>query len=150
MITFDLAGSISLGGQLPTVTGKLIIDGTESQIVIADAPANASDARGGGALTNTGALTIRGLTFSGNRSAYSGAAINNFGELVVVRSTFDHNFAFELGGAIYNDKALVIHETTFDQNRTSRQVVAGQALRAGGRDRQRWGHGHLVEHVLEQ
>jgi CSLREA domain-containing protein len=133
-ITFDVAGTISLGDELPDVTGPLSIDGTGSAIVIADAPADTSDVRGGGALTNTDALTLRGLTFSNNRSAYSGGAVNNFGELVVERSTFDHNFAFELGGAIYSTNALVVLDTTFDHNATSRQVVAGHASAGGAID----------------
>ena len=56
----------------------------------------------GGAILNSGNLTVKGSTFTGNYANGVGGAIFNQGKLAVTESTFNHNSALT-GGAIFND-----------------------------------------------
>ncbi len=64
--------------------------------------ANSAGGGGGGAIRNNGTLTITNSTFSGNSAALGGGGILNFGTLTVVGSTFSANTA-NYGGGILND-----------------------------------------------
>src|SRR5262249_13195082 len=63
-----------------------------------------SDSGGGGAIYNSGTLTVIGSAFAGNDAVYgSGGAIDNAGTATVSDSTFLQNFTGVSGGAIFND-----------------------------------------------
>lgn len=108
---------------------------TIKNIVLKNGYAEEDHSSGGGAILNTGKLTICDSTFTGNTvrdsgKAYpdfeyvaycesGGGAIYNDGELTVIRSTFNNN-SVEVysGGAINNgrDAMLTIQDSTFTAN----------------------------------
>jgi len=59
-------------------------------------------ANGGGAIVNFGSLSVIGGSFSGNTASNGGGAIVNFGSLSVIGGSFSGNSASNSGGAIYN------------------------------------------------
>ncbi|HYJ05518.1 MAG TPA: choice-of-anchor Q domain-containing protein [Chthoniobacterales bacterium] len=68
----------------------------------------------GGAIRNTGTLTVRNCTFSGN-AARSGGAIWTGSALAVMGCTFISNSA-DTGGAIYHSNTLEVTNSTFSDN----------------------------------
>lgn len=80
----------------------------------------------GGAIYNTGELTIRDSTLSNNMAdrasanvaKSAGGAIYNEGELSIVDSTLSNNTSKMEGGAISNDGNLNIINSTFSDNET--------------------------------
>ncbi len=70
----------------------------------------------GGAIANTGELSITNSSFSHNSAEYVGGAIYNDGELSISDSTFSHNSADIFGGAIYNTGELSISDSAFSRN----------------------------------
>ncbi len=69
----------------------------------------------GGAIYNTGTLTVNGGLFSNNTAVMEGGAIYNEGTLSVNGSTFSNNDA-EYGGVIFNTGSLVVSGSTFSNN----------------------------------
>ncbi len=71
----------------------------------------------GGAVYNSGELTIMGSTFSENEARGPGGAVyNSSGELTIIGSTFSENEGWN-GGVIYNDDGdLDIGESAFSEN----------------------------------
>ncbi|HUD84450.1 MAG TPA: LamG-like jellyroll fold domain-containing protein, partial [Candidatus Saccharimonadales bacterium] len=70
----------------------------------------------GGAISNSGVLTISNVTFAGNTAELAGGAIYNSGSMSITGATFTTNSAFgegprgdanEMGGAIYNTNGTV-------------------------------------------
>lgn len=82
----------------------------------------------GGAILNSGTLTLNGVNFNGNSAASLGGAINNDGTANIVGSTFTSNSAGE-GGAIQNVGTLNISTSTFSNNASN---FNGGALRLFG------------------
>jgi hypothetical protein len=76
-----------------------------AQLVLQDASlenGENTDNPGGGAITNSGSLTLDGSTFSNNvASNYGGGAVSNFGILAVNNCSFSANSG-PTGGAIYS------------------------------------------------
>ena len=70
----------------------------------------------GGAIYNDGELSISDSSFSDNLADEDGGAIYSLGELSISDSTFSHNLADEDGGAIYNDGELSISDSSFSDN----------------------------------
>lgn len=56
----------------------------------------------GGAINNSGTLTVSNSIFSGNESTVSGGAIHNTGEAVIKNTSFINNKSGDKGGAITN------------------------------------------------
>jgi predicted outer membrane repeat protein len=88
-------------------------------MIVGGAPASG----GGGAIRNSGTLTLRGCTFFGNTAngsgfAVYGGAVNNGGTLTALNSTFSGNAAI-YGGAIYNSGNLTVTHCTIDGNVTN-------------------------------
>jgi hypothetical protein len=80
---------------------------------------NADSADLGGAINNSGALTIDSVTLSGNHTSTSGAAIHNddTGTLTVTNSTLSGNLSNHAGGGIYNhDGTLNLINSTLTGN----------------------------------
>ena len=120
VITFAVAGTILLDAPLPPVTGDVTLDGSGQPIIIsgqnsvailsvtsgATLSVNAltiADGKtigDGGAIANSGTLTVTKSTFTGNSARYGGALFNQ-GEMIVVNSTFHGNSA-AFGGGVMN------------------------------------------------
>jgi hypothetical protein len=62
---------------------------------------------GGGAIKNTGTLTVDSSTITGNEADFSGGGIFNGGVATLVNSTISHNTTGENGGGIYSDFGAV-------------------------------------------
>jgi predicted outer membrane repeat protein len=79
---------------------------------------NSVNSQGGAIYSRSGSLTILGSTFSTNHSGAGGAAIfENGGTLTVDYSTFSGNVAGALGGAIRGGSAtLAVNNSTFSGN----------------------------------
>jgi len=76
-------------------------------------------ASNGGAIYNSGDLTISNSTFADNFASDTGGAIDNSGYLTITGSTFRGNVASNHGGAIYNLFSLTIKNSTFFNNSSS-------------------------------
>ena len=70
----------------------------------------------GGAISNTGTLTIINSTLNNNNAKYFGGAINSYGRIILTNSTLNNNKA-QTGGAILNwDGNLIITQSTLNNN----------------------------------
>ena len=94
---------------------------------------------GGGISVNSGNLTIKNCTISGN-TGYKGGGIKNYayGIVTIIGSTISNNKASSKGGGIYNDGHLTIIGSTISNNRIGRK---GEPLNWGGGI---WNTGHLT------
>lgn len=107
--------------------GNLTLDGVTLQnglcngscTVIANPPI---DPNAGGAIHNSGTVTVKNSIIKGNQGILGGGIYNNFGTLNIVNSTFQENHAFQKtgvddgGGAIYNSGTLTLTNSTFSGN----------------------------------
>jgi CSLREA domain-containing protein len=75
-----------------------------------------SAACSGGAIANSGSMTIAGSTFSSNVAASDGGAIYNDGSLTIGTSSFTNNTVASDGGAIRSGGTLTITACTFAGN----------------------------------
>ena len=147
-IIFDAAYTITLGSQLPDITSTLIITGNGAASTIVEASISPNtvfyrvfhvDGTGnmtlnsltirngsqqnstvfGGAIFNSGALTIHGSIISGN-SSDGGGGIYNGGTLTVDYSTISGNISGNnvagRGGGIYNQGTLTLTNSTVSGN----------------------------------
>ena len=83
----------------------------------------------GGAILNSGTLTLEACTLAGNQASYEGGAIENNGSLTVNDCTFVGNSGTG-GGAIDNNGPLIANNSTFFGNTTT--GYDGDAIWAGG------------------
>lgn len=92
------SGSATLNGKK---TVRLLSIGAASNVTIDGVDfAFGTSANLGGAIQNSGKLTVRNATFSGNTGSNGGAIANDaVGTLAVEDSTFSHNTATGVGGA---------------------------------------------------
>ena len=81
----------------------------------------ANRAFAGGAIYNSGDLTVNESTFSGNVSTGNGGGINNWGRLTVNNSTVSGNSAGYNGGAIYNGQMVTVTHSTVSDNSATNQ-----------------------------
>ncbi len=84
----------------------------------------------GGAIRNSGALSIADTTFTNNRSGGTGGAIQSYhetGTATITDTTFNGNTAGSLGGAIFTYGNMDITRTTFEGNNST-----GTAMGIGG------------------
>jgi CSLREA domain-containing protein len=159
--TIDFAlgseATITLASELPTITDSagLTIDGGGADITISGdrhvqalrvsgganlTLANLMVTRGygglGGAIENSGTLTVSNSTFSGNTATSAGGGIFNDGSLAVSNSTFSGNSVSGSGGAIYNapqDLGTVgLFNSTIANNSASGVLRGAGALSNGG------------------
>jgi predicted outer membrane repeat protein len=75
-----------------------------------------SGASSGGAIGNSGTMTVTGSTFTGNSAASDGGAIYNDASLTVSTSTFSNNTALSDGGAIRSGGTLTLTGSTLNGN----------------------------------
>jgi hypothetical protein len=90
--------------------------------------------QGGGGVYNHGTMSVTGSTFTRNsnpsNTGTSGGAINNSGILTVGSSSFSGNSAQE-GGGVFNQKTVTITGSTFTNN-TALVFGGGALLNAAG------------------
>lgn len=96
--------------------------GAEAVIINSRFTSNQWQSGFGGAITNGGALTIIGSTFTNNMAGSVGGAIANFGVLAIYGSTISGNTGRD-GGGIYNQGTLFVYSST---------VTGNIARRSGG------------------
>jgi hypothetical protein len=142
-ITFSVTGTINLAGALPDLTHSISIEGpgpdqltvrrdtggdyriftvaagTTVNIIgltIANGFLPGPNA-GGGAILNSGTLTISASTFSGNAVGYtSDGAIANIGTLTITNSILSGNSAGFGGNAIGNSGTMTVTNSTISDN----------------------------------
>ncbi|MBX3081060.1 MAG: hypothetical protein KF716_05455 [Anaerolineae bacterium] len=75
--------------------------------------------RGGGAIYNSGFLTLYDTVFTDNVAHFGGSAVYNFGKLTVDDSIFKNNIStgVEDGGAILSHRSAQINNSLFENNR---------------------------------
>jgi len=94
---------------------------------------NGSQVGGGGAIDNSGDLTISRVTFTDNRSTGNnddgGAIEHNAGTLTISNSTFSRNYCGDNGGAIYIvDGTVNISDSTRFLNHDNNSIENGGAI----------------------
>jgi CSLREA domain-containing protein len=103
-----------------------------SNLTLSGGNASTTAAGNGGAIRNSGTLTVTNCTLTGN-SAVNGGAIRNAGNLTVRNSTISGNSATSGGGAIVNSAGvLTVNVSTFANNSASTtgggiDIVSGSA-----------------------
>lgn len=140
-ISFNFGGTITLATTLPQITDtagltisaqprRLTISGNQAVQILSVASGAPLTLQGlalvqgyatgnGGAINNSGPLTVDQCSFSDNQAAFGGAIYSfSWGaQWSVTRSTFYRNTATGLGGAIYNGTAIAtIINSTFTGN----------------------------------
>jgi hypothetical protein len=138
---------------LPPITSRITIEGNGAMIARqGSAPAfslmvvrnsgdlalhsvtlsGGSSSSGGGAVSNnSGTLSIKNSTISGNTASSGGAVLNNGGNLTVTNSTISGNTANFSGGALYNyGDAVTIENSTISGNHANQ---GGGVYNSGGR-----------------
>lgn len=70
----------------------------------------------GGAVMNSGSLTVTNSTFSDNHGVKGSALYNDGGILTIIDSTFTNNIGTGEGGTIYNSGPMVIAGSSFTNN----------------------------------
>ena len=99
-----LQGLTLANGYESIIGGAIYNTGT---LTIVDSTLSGNTAPLGGGIRNSGSLTLTNSTLSGNH-ADIGGGINNNGTLNITNRTFSGNFAQEEGGGIYNSGTLTI------------------------------------------
>jgi len=127
-MTIDATGrSVTISGG--NSIGLFIVNSGVTLTLTSLTLANGNTTTNGGAIHNTGTLTVTGSTFTGNSAHVSGAIYNN-GTLTVTNSTFSGNTATSASGAIYNGKGTVqVTGSTFSGNTATN---ASGAIQNGG------------------
>jgi predicted outer membrane repeat protein len=87
-----------------------------------------ADGSAGGAIDNSGNLTVTGGNFTGSSAADGGAILNGFGNLSVRDAVFARDTAVN-GGAIENNGTMVLADSTFTGNTAS--SLGGAVATAG-------------------
>lgn len=98
----------------------------------------------GGALVNTGTLSLSDCAFVRNGSQSEGGAISNFGTLSVADCAFRDNVTGTNGGAIHNEGTLSIDDSQFVANRAR---TSGGALYDEFGARMRVGSSVFLENI---
>ncbi|MFZ5922351.1 MAG: choice-of-anchor Q domain-containing protein [Chloroflexota bacterium] len=114
----DLDAPIQLSGG--DTTGILLVNAGQTITLDALEFVHGNFTGSGGAITNSGTLTIINSTFSNNTAVGNAGSIANDGTLTITDSTFSKNTASQ-GGAIYNyaGGSLIVSGSTFENNRAN-------------------------------
>jgi hypothetical protein len=95
--------------------GGAIVNSGALSLVDSEVSASAAETFGGG-ITNFGEMTIAGSTVSGNRSGSDGGGIMNTGMLAMTSTTVSGSEADGDGGGLMNTGALTMTSCTVSQN----------------------------------
>jgi predicted outer membrane repeat protein len=119
----ELAGSSGVrtidGSNRITLTGNhasrlfLVDTGVQAVLTRLDLANGSSDS--GGAIFNSGSLTLASSTLYGNAAIFGGA-VCNVGTLLLYGSTLGYNFAYFQGGGLFNAGSLTAFNDTFAYN----------------------------------
>jgi hypothetical protein len=143
VIQFNVAGTVQLNGELPTIANDLTILGNEAAGVTLQrggffgfriltvapgatvAVSNLTIAGGfaadaGGGIYNAGTLTLSNSTVTDNFSLGAGAGVFNAGTLTLVNSTVHGNAAAQ-GAGVYNAGILNVVSSTIAGNTANNQ-----------------------------
>ena len=131
LILFDGGGTISLTGNLPSITdaveidgaGDIVIDGQGSTpftvisggLVLSNATLENGFGAFGGAITNGSIVFLSKVTVRGNGANYGGGIHNN-GTMSISQSTIEGNTANLAGGGIFNEGTLTLKNVTIAGN----------------------------------
>gem|GEM_PF-918063 len=135
-ISFSVNGTITLLSPLPTITQTMTISGSSAQIIdgaglcqpfsvasgatvsiVGVTIQHGLNATAGGAISNSGNLSLASCTLTGNQAAVGGAVYNNStGTLSVYQCTISNNTSQGNGGGIENTGAASIIASTFADN----------------------------------
>jgi fibronectin-binding autotransporter adhesin len=107
LLTID-ASALSGGGRI------LGLD-SSSDVMISGLTFANGDAFGGGAIINSGKLTLTDCTFVGNTALTDGGAVRNSGRLTVIGCSFTDNSAGD-GGAVFNSFEMSVTDSVFSGN----------------------------------
>jgi len=128
IVQFSVSGTITLGATMPAIARNLSIVGPGSSCGITISGNSSHQIM----VVNSGAqLTLRFLTLINGHAISKGGAISNSGTLTIGNSTFTSNFGGAQGGAIFNVKTAIISTSTFEGNETS-VCRAGTGFCGGG------------------
>ena len=145
VISLAVKGTIDLTSPLPDLENNIVLNGlgasnstvqrvltaspfriftidTDKTVKISGLTIAQGDVFGnGGGILNSGTLTVRDSTFTGNTVDGNGGGIDNAGTLTVRDSTFTSNFAARPGGnggGIYNESGgtTTVNDSTFTDN----------------------------------
>jgi hypothetical protein len=124
----DVSGTIQLASTL-TVSTDVTITGPTSATLTLDGGNSV------GLMSISSVVSISDLTFS-NGSATNGGAINNTGTLTLSHTTFTDNATTSSGGAIWSNNSLTIEDSQFSSNTASTtgtsQISGGAIYSTGG------------------
>ena len=127
-IALSLAGTINIQAQPGDLTAPILDGGNTNQVMtvasgttlnLSGVDVENGSTAGGGAIYNSGTVTVTDSTFSGNSATGgAGGAILNNGTATVTDSTFSGNSAplGGNGGAIFNNGPATITNSTFSSN----------------------------------
>jgi IPT/TIG domain-containing protein/polymorphic membrane protein len=129
--TLNIAQNVAIHGP---GASDLTIDGNHNRQILSIASGKNVSVSGltfangnndnGGAVFNSGNLTVAESVFTGNTSAQGGAIDNFFGAtLTVTDSTFSGNSASVLGGGIFNFATATVTRSTFSNNTLSSEAA---------------------------
>ena len=122
--TFTSNTTVGTGGAISSIEW----DGDEPELSIINSTFQGNSATGddrrfdgfGGAIVNSGVLSIASSSFTGNSATFEGGAIVNYEELIITNSTFSANHAeFGYGGGalyIYGDSESTLTHLTVTDN----------------------------------
>jgi len=116
-------GPVTINGNNATRVFNVLSGATVAMVNLTLTGGNGSGGDGG-AIENSGTLTLAGVTLNGN-AASNGGAIRNDGSLTILNSTLPGNSAAQDGGAIFNGAA---HSLTL----TNVTVTGNSATQNGG------------------
>ncbi len=112
-INLTVTGTITLAGPLPAIAEDLTITGPgASSLTIS------GNNQYGVFTVSTGTVSISGLTIATANNSSPGGAISNSGGLTVSDVIFNRDVATSAGGAIYNTGTLTVSGSTFSNNQT--------------------------------
>ena len=124
-IKIDVNDLVIIDGNRYTIDacGKTrIFDCIGKNIIIKNITLKNGLSKNGGAIINSGKLTIKDSILTNNTAKKEGGAISNEGELTITESTLIKNTAKKYGGAISNTSHLTILKSTLNENTVNANI----------------------------
>jgi hypothetical protein len=117
---FGPGAAVTISGGGSTAVGSIFTLSPAAQVFFSGLTVANGNGSNGGAILNSGTLTITTSTFTGNSTPGSyGGAIENSGTLAISNSTFSGNSCGNTGGAggaLYDTGTLTVSNSTFVGN----------------------------------